>query len=366
MSQPTTGNSSREVTVGLDLSDKDSYFCVLDAAGELLQEGRVKTTPHALERLFAGMEPARVALETGTHSPWVSRLLEGLGHEVIVANARRIPVVCDVERRNDRTDARTLAEVAHARPQLLRPVRPRPEEAQLSLARVRARDSLVQTRTKLINHVRGAVKSMGGRIPSCSAPAFAKIAAESLPEKLKPVLTPHLRIIEQLTAEIREHEKAIEHLADEVYPETDLLRQIKGVGAITALTFVLTVVDPVRFPHSRDVPAYFGLTPREKDSGESHPQLRITKAGDCLMRRLLVGSAHYILSRGPDTDLKRHGLKIAKHGGKNARKRAAVAVARKLALVLHRLWVTGEVYEPLRNSKKAERGGRRAGEAKRR
>lgn len=353
MSNSTATKSSRKVTIGLDVGDKRSYVYALDGHGELLEEGWVKTTPEAIESRFRGFGPARVALETGAHSSWIAELLQRLGHEVVVANSRKLPAVTGEDRRNDRTDAKTLAEVAYARPQLLKPVHIKPEEVQVALARVRARDSLVRARTQLVNHVRGVVKSHGGRIPKCSARSFAKQAPEHVPEKLRAILAPHLRLIEELTDAIREHDRAVEHLADEVYPETQLLRQIPGVGPVTALCFVLVIFDPRRFEHSRDVPVYLGLTPRDQRSGESSPQLRITKAGNKLLRRLLVGSAHYILGPyGKDSDLRRHGEKIAKRGGKNAKKRAVVAVARKLAVVLHRLWVTGEVYEPLRNAKR--------------
>ncbi len=349
-------NVRGKVTVGLDLGDKYSYLYALDADGEFLEEGRLRTTPDALRERFGAMEPARLAMETGTHSPWVNRLLESLGHEVLVANSRELRLISESNRKTDKSDAKTLAEVAYARPQLLRPIQPRPVEAQVELARIRARQNLVEERTKLINHVRGAVKSMGARLPSCSSGSFAAKVREHIPEELKAILAPHLKLIAELNAEIRGHDKAVEALCEKKHPETELLRQIPGVGPLTALAFLLVLVDPRRFRKSRVVGAYLGLTPRRSDSGEREPQLRITKAGDQLMRKLLVGSAHYILGPfGPDTDLRRYGLELARRGGKNAKKRAVVAVARKLAVVLHRLWLTGEVYEPLRNATKRKR-----------
>jgi transposase len=174
---------------------------------------------------------------------------------------------------------------------------------------------------------------------------------EHLPEELKATLAPHLKLIEELSAEIRGHDKAVEYLCEKKYPETEVLRKVPGIGPLTALAFVLILADPRRFRDSRRVGAYLGLTPRRSDSGEREPQLRITKAGDGLMRKLLVGSAQYILGPfGPDTDLRHFGLELSRRGGKNAKKRAVVAVARKLAVLLHRLWITGEAYEPLRNT----------------
>ena len=126
------------------------------------------------------------------------------------------------------------------------------------------------------------------------------------------------------------------------------MRQVKGVGPITALAYGLTLENAEHFAKSRAVGPYLGLVPKQEDSGESQPQLGISKAGDTMVRKLLVGSAHYILGPfGPDTDLRGYGLRLCERGGKNAKKRAAVAVARKLAVLLHRLWVSGEVYEPL-------------------
>jgi transposase len=149
---------------------------------------------------------------------------------------------------------------------------------------------------------------------------------------------------------IQEYDEKIEKLGREKYGPT----AGKGVGPITALAYVLTLENPDRFVKSRDVGPYLGLVPKQEDSGESPPQLGISKAGDTMMRRLLVGSAHHILGPfGPDTDLRRYGLRLCERGGKNAKKRAAVAVARKLAVLLHCLWVSGEVYEPLRQGTSA-------------
>ena len=347
-----------KVTFGMDIGDKYSYVYALDASGDLLEEGRLRTRPEALEKRFSGIAPARVAMETGTHSLWLSRLLESLGHEVVVANARQLRLISESDKKTDRTDAKTLAEVAYARPQLLRPIRPRPQGVQVDLAGIRARQSLVEARTKLINHVRGAVKALGGRIPTSSTPSFHAKAAENIPEQLRPALSAHLTLIKNLSIAIRSHDRKVKNLCEEKYRQSDLVMQVGGVGPLTALAFMLVLADPKRFKKSRTVGAYLGLTPRSSESGERQPQLRITKAGDSLMRKLLVGSAQYILGPfGPETDLRRYGLELARRGGKNAKKRSVVAVARKLAVLLHRLWLTGEVYEPLRHA--PSRGKRR-------
>ena len=223
------------------------------------------------------------------------------------------------------------------------------------MAIIRSRQALVGARTQLVNHVRGAVKSFGARLPKCPAVSFHKRASEHIPEALMAALGPILETIGSLTQRIRDYERELETISREHYPETDLLRQLEGVGPLTALTFVLTVEDPFRFEKSRSVGAYLGLVPASDQSGDSDPQRRISKEGDEMLRKLLVGSAHYILGPfGSDSDLRRHGEKIASRGGKNAKKRAAVAVARKLAVLLHRLWVTGEVYDPLYNAHRSQ------------
>jgi transposase len=221
------------------------------------------------------------------------------------------------------------------------------------LALIRSREALVNSRTQLVNHVRGVAKSFGHRLPKCSARSFHKKVAEDLPKELMAPLGPLLETIGQLTERIRDYERKLEEIATERYPETKILRQVEGIGPLTALSFVLVLEDPHRFLKSRAVGAYLGLIPGEDRSGESDPQQRISKQGDEMLRRLMVGSAHYILGPfGSDSDLRRHGLKIAGRGGKNAKKRAVVAVARKLSVLLHRLWVTGEIYEPLYNARR--------------
>ncbi len=336
----------------MDLGDRYSYLCLIDTqSGEVMEEGRLRTTPEALRRRFSSERPLRIAIETGTHSPWVSRLLEECGHEVLVANARKLRLIYANKRKTDEVDAENLARLARLDPKLLYPLKHRGEGSQAHLAIIRSRQALVGCHTQLVNHVRGAVKSFGGRLPKCPARTFHKRAPELIPDALGPALEPMLEQIGSLTERIREYERQLETVSEEHYPETQLLRQVEGIGPLTALTFVLTVEDPSRFEKSRSVGAYLGLVPARDQSGDRDPQKRISKEGDEMMRKLLVGSAHYILGPfGSDSDLRRHGEKIAARGGKNAKKRAVVAVARKLAVLLHSLWVSAEVYDPLREA----------------
>jgi len=334
----------------MDLGDKASRYCVLDEQGMVVQEGSVATTKKGMLQVFGARKRCRMAMEVGTHSPWVSRLLSGMGHEVIVANARQVKLISHSSRKDDKLDARTLGRLARIDPELLRPIRHRSEQAQHDLLAIRVRAALVEARTALINTARGLVKALGERLPACDADYLGTGKMEGLPEGLQETLKPLLEMVESLTEKIHASDGKIEQIARKDYPETELLTQVSGVGNLIALTFVLTVEDKYRFSKSRDVGCYVGLRPKRSDSGDSQPQLRITKEGDVYLRKLLVQGAHYILgARAPDTDLKRWGLKLSARGGKNAKKRAIVAVARKLAILLHRLWVGGEVYEPLRN-----------------
>jgi transposase len=343
--------SQQNLTIGLDLGDRSSWYCVLDEAGTVVLEQKLSTTPKAMKEVFGGMPRSRIALETGMHSPWVSRLLGELGHEVIVAHARNVRLIGESRRKDDRLDAQTLARLARIDPQLLCPVKHRRAKAQADLSVIRARAGLVRARTALINTARGLTKSYGERLRGCNPRNMNPEKAEGLSPQLQAALEPLLAAIESLSERIREYNQRIEHVAQESYPQVALLKQVKGVGTLIALTFLLTLEDPHRFRKSRDVGCYLGLQPGRRNSGQSEPQMHISKEGDPYLRTLLVQGAQHILGPfGADCDLRRWGLKLAERGGRNGKKRAIIATARKLAVLLHRLWVSGEVYEPLRNT----------------
>ena len=336
-----------KVTIGIDLGDRFSHYCILNGEGKVIETGRIKTSREAFTAHFQDLPPARIAVEAGTHSAWVSRLLEESGHEVLVANAREIPTISHSNKKNDNGDAEKLARYARYDPKLLSPIQHRSPSAQLDLAVIRVRERLLAARTMLINATRGIVKSSGYRLRSCSAESFAKQSRSQVPKVLSEILIPMLDQIATLTEQIRGFDQRIEQMAESKYPETKVLRGVKGVGALTAMSLVLTVGDARRFRKSRDVGCYLGLRPRRSQSGERDPQLGITKAGNRPLRATLVQCAQYVLGPfGPDSALRRWGLTLAQRGGKNAKKRAIVAVARKLAVLLHRLWVTQKPYEP--------------------
>jgi transposase len=343
--------SRAKPTIGLDLGDRNSWYCVLDEAGHIQVEQRVRTNAKALQEVFGAMPRSRIALEIGTHSPWISRLLSGLGHEVIVANARKVRLIGESRKKDDRLDAQTLARLARIDPELLYPVKHRSAQAQADLMMIRARAGLVRARTGLVNTARGLAKSYGERLRGCNVRNMNPEKAEGLSPELQTALAPLLACIESVSEQIREYNERIEKLAQESYPQVALLKQIKGVGTLIALTFLLTLEDPHRFRKSRDLGCYLGLQPGRRNSGQSEPQMHISKEGDPYLRTLLVQGAQHILGPfGVDCDLRRWGLKLAERGGRNGKKRAIVATARKLAVLLHHLWVSGEVYQPLHNS----------------
>jgi transposase len=341
--------------IGLDLADVWSDWVGLDAQGEVVGRDRVKTTESELRRVFGAMEPTTIAIEVATHSAWVSRLLGTLGHTVVVANARKVALIHRNKRKNNRIDAEFLARLVRADKTLLFPIKHRDERSQADLMVLRARDLLVSARTKLINHVRGASKALGKRLPKCSAPAFVSRCSPEVPRELLTALNPLLKQLAEMTAAIKGYDREISAMVKR-HPEAMRVMQISGVGELTALAYVLTVEDPNRIVRSRSAGAYFGLVPGSDDSGEKHEQRRITKEGDRFCRRLLVSAAQYILGQHAklDSDLRRHGLAMASRGGKNAKKRAVVAVARKLAVLMHRLWITGEPYVPLFNASREQ------------
>lgn len=341
--------STVEAVVGLDVGDRWSHVCALDpVSGDRVEQGRVRTTPSALRQRFTRRR-CRVAVEAGMHSAWISRLLGELGHEVLVANPRKLRLVYENRQKDDRVDAEQLARLARVDKRLLHPIAHRSEQADADQALLRSRAALIENRTRLINHCRGVVKAVGGRLPATDARTFASKVEASVPESLREALEPVLATISDLTRRIRQLDRKVEEVSKQRYPDTALLRQVHGVGAVTALSYVLKLQSPQRFAKSRQVGAYLGLVPARSDSGESRRQLGITHEGDRYLRKLLVQCAHYILGPfGVDCDLRRYGERLVARGGKAAKKRATVAVARKLAVLLHHLWSTRETYEPLR------------------
>lgn len=341
---------------GIDLGDRVSHVCEVDRrTGEVGMDVKVPTTREDFEVFFGAIPKSRVVIESSGSSPWVSRVGRAKGHEVIVANSRKLRAIWDTPRKSDRRDAQMLAQLGASDSPFLVEVHHRSEVAQRRLAVVRARDLVVEARTKLVNGARGLAKTDGQRLPTCSADSFHRKAGDAVPEELEAALRPLIDSVKALSEQIRVYDKEIERLGRKEYEVTRRLQEVPGVGPLTALAFVLVIDDPARFARSRDVGAFVGITPRQDQSGDTDKQLPITKCGDALLRRLLVQCAHHILGpHGKDSRLRTWGLALAARGGKNAKKRAIVAVARKLAVLLHAMWVSGEGYDPERGTKETK------------
>ena len=336
-----------EMTIGIDLGDVWSHDCTLNQEGEVIGRGRFRTTPKAIDTWFTDVAHAGVAMEAGTHSIWISEQLEELGHEVIVANVRELRAISHSDRKSDQIDAEKLARYARLDPEILRPIAHRTVEQQQALTLIRARDLMVRLRTAAVNAVRGLTKSCGHRMPASTTDCFAKRSLAVMPPGLAAALGPVVQQIAEMTLKIKHYDQQIRRLTQTEYPEAQALLKVQGLGPITALTFVLTLGNKERFGRSRDVGCYLGLRPRRSQSGDRDPQLGITKAGNGYLRHLLIECANHILRpRGKDSALRQWGLHLAACGGKQSRNKAVVAVARKLAVLLHRLWVTQQPYVP--------------------
>jgi transposase len=330
-------------------SNRKHAVCVLAAKGEVLKQESITNTRASLTALSRRYPAALMVMEVGMHSPWTCRFLEGLGHRVLVANPRKVRAIYQNDRKSDRKDAEMLARIARSDESLLHPVKHVGEEMQRDLLQIKLRDNLVRQRVDIISSVRFTFKSLGVALPSPNSETFARHARNTLRKEHSDMLAriePSLQVLDAMTEQIRKLEKSIAEMAIEKYPEYEFLTQIAGVGLLTSLTFILTIGDPTRFARKRDVGAFLGLVPRRDQSGETDKQLHISKAGDSYLRKLLVGCAQYILGPfGPDTALKRKGLKIAESGGPRAKRKAVVAVARNLAVLLLTLWHDEEIYQ---------------------
>src|SRR5437773_1377738 len=241
--------------------------------------------PISFFKRFRGEARMDITMEVGTHSRWASDLLGRCGHKVVVADPRQLGLITQNDAKSDKRDARTLAQLLRADPRLLSPVEHRAEELQMDLTVIRMRDNLIETRTRLVTSVRGVVKATGGRLPSGETSSFPHQVADLIPEPLRPAVAPVLEVIDRLNEATYEYDCLLEHWARTRYEESGRLTQVKGVGTLTALTYMLTVGDKARFSRTRDIGSYLGLRPRLDQSGDSHPQLRITKAGEGLLRQ---------------------------------------------------------------------------------
>jgi transposase len=350
-------NPQFKTYIGVDLGDRKHHVCATDKHGTIVSEFTIANDRVALRQLCVDYPHAAIALEVGTHSPWISRFLTDSGMHVTVANARKLRAIYQNDRKCDRLDAQMLAKLLRADRDLLSPIQHGSAQAQKDLVAIKLRASLVRQRTGMVNTLRGVVKSMGMRIPSSTAEAFHLRAREFLVEQheLQPALEPALKALESLTEQIKAYEKAIHDAARTHHPQALKLQQIPSIGPITSLAFVLAIEDPNRFKDPRDVGPYLGLVPRRDQSGKSDKQLSISKAGNKYLRQLLVQCAQYLIGHfGPDCALRNHGLKLVEKGGKGAKKKATIAIARKLAVMMIAMWQKGSPFEPFPPARKSD------------
>jgi len=339
---------STEIYIGMDVSQKSIEIFSLPFDGETGERSNIANSRESLMAFCDSIkEPSKVlvAMESGTHSAWHSELLKQRGLQVVVGNARKLAAIWMSKNKSDREDAEMLARLVRSDIMLFAPIEHAKTQLRCDLAVVKARAAMIECRTKLINMVRGTLSAFGIKTDEITVENFTVETSKIVPKELRQALSEILKQIRLLQLSIKGYDRTITKL-NQKYPDTSKVSQITGVGEISALTFVLLIGNPKRFQCGNRVTRYFGLTPKRDQSGEVDKQLGITKEGNVLMRKLLVQCANYIMSRGPDCDLRRFGERIAVRGGKIARRKAKVAVARKVAKLMFSLWRTGETYDP--------------------
>ena len=348
--KPMKGNISTKLFIGMDVSEKSIEIFGLsgkdDKSKSLVIQNTIESVGEFIDGFNSNKEDLVFALETGTHSPWLEELISSKGCKVYVGNARKLRMIWNSDKKSDPEDAKKLAKLAKFDPELLYPIKHRSTENRIDLSVMKCRDVLVEVRKKIMNTVRGQLKSFGIVTSSLESYDFSSKAAKIVPKELGPAMEGLLAQIKQLEIEIRNYDKKVEELCRK-YPETKIFRKVKGVGPIVALAYALIIADPGRFKNRKRLAAYIGLVPKQCQSGETDKQLSITKAGNTFLRRLLMQSANYIMGPfGEECDLRDFGTKIKSRGGNIAKKKAKVAVARKLTLLLWKLWISGEEYIP--------------------
>lgn len=340
-------NAHDSITIGLDLGNTFNKAVGLDAGGRVLFQEDLRNDPEAMEAFFNAHPGATVGMETGTHCRWIAALAAACGCEPVVGNARQLRLVFKSSRKNDWKDALKIAQICRADKSLFHPVTLRDDEHHRLYQLVRQRALLVGQRTQLVNAVRGFCKAGGVRLPKCDARSFASRAASLLPEGTRRDLKPLLDALAGLAAQIAAADAILEEYLDKHFPrESALLQTVPCVGPVTGAAFIALVPDPHRFRSAREAGPYFGLVPKQDQSGETDRPCEITREGNMLMRTMLVNVANLILrDAAPDTALKRFGLRLCgRGGGKVARRKAKVALARKLAVVMLAMLRSGEPF----------------------
>jgi transposase len=332
---------------GIDLHAKASEVAVLDDNGEVSERARIPTTEAALRRWFGGRQAMVICLEAGGLSAWAQRILRTLGHEVVVANPQRVRLIAEATLKNDAVDAVTLARLVRADRKLLSPIVHRSAETQRQRAVLRVRRTLVNARTSCLNASRGVLRSFGHRTPGRKAERLAgSLVSKNIPAELVEVVAPLVQLALELDERIDALDEQVEAMG-QAHPAVALLRTIPGVGPLVSLSYVLCIEDPSRFRRSRDVGGYLGLRPTMRSSANTVRFGGITHQGDVEMRRLMVQAAYGLLRSRADSDLKQWATELI---GRIGKKKAVVALARKLAVLMHTMWLRGETFRPYREA----------------
>ncbi len=340
--------------IGMDVSEKSIEFFFLRPDGEGGLSKKEPNSPDTLAKLCSEMPDRQgfmVVMENGTHSPWMSEYFQCHGVECYVGNARKLAAIWTSVQKSDRNDAEMLARLARADLKLFSPIRHAGRDQRAEFAVLKSRDRLVKCRTALINCVRGTLRSFGVDTSELTVEKFTSKAVGVMPKDLHPALDGMLVQIRMLETQIKDYDRKIERIGKRHEP-VQRLRQISGVGPVIALAYVLFVGDPQNYSSAGRVGAHLGIVPKRDQSGDVDKQLGITKAGNQMLRYLLAQGANYILSRGPDCDLRRFGERICARGGKIARRKAKIAVARKLSKIMYVLWRNGADYELFHKSQR--------------
>jgi transposase len=331
--------------VGLDVSQKETSVCVVDEVGQVLFEGKAKSDPGALAALLRKRAPQaeRIGFETGAMASWLWHELRRVDLPVVCIDARHAHAALSVRmNKSDQNDARGLAELV--RVGWYREVKVKSEESQKIRAILVARSRLVSMRRDIENQVRSLIKEYGLLFPRAIGLQFRNQASELLgnDHPLLSVIPPLLLIHEHICQQQNKFDEEVRRLAkaDET---TRRLMTVPGVGVVTALTFRHTIDDPSRFRSALSVGAYLGLTPRRNQSGETDINGKISRWGDRLLRTYLFEAATVLLYRTKKwSPLRAWGMKLAKRIGM---RKAKVAIARKIAVVLHCIWVDGTSFD---------------------
>ena len=329
--------------IGIDLHLKTSYVCFLNDAGEKTCEMTIPTTKSALKRHFETLEPARIIIEAGSYSLWVNRLLSSFDHKVIVANPRKVRLIAESTLKNDRVDAEVLARLGRSDPHFLCPITPRGPESQLTRGYLKVRAALVKTRTLEINSVRGLLRSWGFSFSAGYPAKFCeRVLQSNLPSELLDMVTPLIESILAVQAQIANCEQELKRRANAI-PTVRNLMSMPGIGPIISLAFFASIDQPERFPKSRQIGSYLGFRPSLRESGGKRRMGPISKEGDQELRALLVQGAYSLMRSQKESALKEWATKLGERIG---RKKAIVALARKMGVILHHLWITGQPFQP--------------------